>query len=616
MSDIKSDPANEKSAAHSEMLEHSEKKAIAMNLVENPLKKHDKAKVQADARAFCVERGLEEYSDLFAIGALVAREPNHFEDIDEVSDEYKGHLIYERENKWALSGWLWYASIVCAVGAAVQGWDQTGSNAANLSFPTEFGIAGSTGSDPWKVGAINSIIFLAGGGIGCWFSDPVNHLLGRRGEIFISGLILLVTPIGTGLAQSWQGMFAARFVLGIGLGMKNATVAVYSSEMAPARIRGALVMFWQLWVTFGIFLGYAANLAVKDTGKIAWRLQIGSAFIPALPLVLGIWFCPESPRWLMKKNKYAQAFASYLKIRQQPIIAARDLYYSHVLYEEELLMARGTNYFERLRDLFTVPRIRRATLASGMVMISQQMCGINIISFYSSTIFVDGGFTPTQALYASLGFGALNFVFATPALFLIDSFGRRSLLLFGFPMMFLWLLAAGLCFLISDSQPQLRTGLVAFFVYLFTIFYSFTEGPVCFQYSAEVFPTVHREQGMAWAVSINLFFAGVLGLTFPPMVAAMGQVGAFCFYAGLNLVALLGIFLLVPETKLYTLEELDQVFSVTHRTFIGHQTKLWIPYFIKRYVFFNKSAQEPPAIIARADEIDRLESSRDEKSDL
>lgn len=133
----------------------------------------------------------------------------------------------------------------------MQGWDQTGSNAANLSFPVEFGIDSSTGSDPWKVGAINSIIYLVGGGIGCWFSDPANYYFGRRGEIFISAVILFATPIGSGCAKSWQGLFAARFVMGIDLGMKNACVAVYSSEMAPARVRGALVMFWQLCVTFG-----------------------------------------------------------------------------------------------------------------------------------------------------------------------------------------------------------------------------------------------------------------------------------------------------------------------------------------------------------------------------
>lgn len=165
--------------------------------------------------------------------------------------------------------------------------------------------------------------------------------------------------------------------MGIGIGAKNATVPIYSAEMAPHRVRGALVMFWQLWVVAGIFLGLLANIAVKDTGKLSWRLQFGSACIPSLILMLGIWFCPESPRWLMKKGRHAEAFKSMNKLRAHQIIAARDFYYSHVLYVEELKMARGAGYFQRLWDCFSVPRIRRANYGASTVMIAQQMCGIN-----------------------------------------------------------------------------------------------------------------------------------------------------------------------------------------------------------------------------------------------
>lgn len=165
--------------------------------------------------------------------------------------------------------------------------------------------------------------------------------------------------------------------MGIGIGAKNATVPIYSAEMAPARIRGALVMFWQLWVVVGIFLGFCANVIVKNTGKIAWRLQLGSAFIPSFILLLGIFFCPESPRWLMKHGKHAQGFQSMLRLRAHPIIAARDFYYSFVIYEEEMKEARGAGYFSRLKDCFTVPRIRRANYGASTVMIAQQMCGIN-----------------------------------------------------------------------------------------------------------------------------------------------------------------------------------------------------------------------------------------------
>lgn len=165
--------------------------------------------------------------------------------------------------------------------------------------------------------------------------------------------------------------------MGIGIGAKNATVPIYSAEMAPHRVRGALVMFWQLWVVAGIFLGLIANIAVKDTGDISWRLQFGSAFIPSFVLMCGIWFCPESPRWLMKKGRHAEAFQAMNKLRAHPIIAARDFYYSHVLYVEELKVARGAGYFQRLWDCFSVPRIRRANYGASTVMIAQQMCGIN-----------------------------------------------------------------------------------------------------------------------------------------------------------------------------------------------------------------------------------------------
>lgn len=169
-----------------------------------------------------------------------------------------------------------------------------------------------------------------------------------------------------------------------------------------------------MWTAFGIFLGFCANLAVYNVGPIAWRLQLGSAFIPAVPLVIGIYYCPESPRWLMKKGRYAQAYKSLLRLRNNPIQAARDLYYVHAQLEIEHSVIGSSNYLTRFIELFTVPRIRRATLASFTVMIAQQMCGINIVAFYSSSVFRQAGANNLTALLASFGFGLVNFVFAFP----------------------------------------------------------------------------------------------------------------------------------------------------------------------------------------------------------
>jgi hypothetical protein len=213
---------------------------------------------------------------------------------------------------------------------------------------------------------------------------------------------------------------------------------------------------------------------------------------------------------------------------------ARDLYYIHAQLVEESSIIGRSNYVKRFVELFTIPRVRRATLASFVVMIAQQMCGINIIAFYSSTVFADAGASDRNALLGSWGFGLVNFVFAFPAVFTIDTFGRRSLLLFTFPQMAWTLLAAGFCFYIPTSSKA-HLGMIELFILLFAAFYSPGEGPVPFTYSAEVFPLSHREVGMSWAVATCLFWAAVLSLTFPKIVAAFTIVGAFGFYACVTL---------------------------------------------------------------------------------
>lgn len=371
------------------------------------------------------------------------------------------------------------------------------------------------------------------------------------------------------------------------MGAKASTVPIYAAENCPAIIRGGLVMSWQMWTAFGIFLGFVANLAVYHVGAVAWRLQVGSAFIPAVPLVVGVYFCPESPRWYIKKGRYADAYRSLLRLRNTPVQAARDLYYIHAQIEEEAEIIGKSNYFTRFYELFTIPRVRRATLASFIVMLAQQMCGINIIAFYSSTIFVEAGASPLVALVASFGFGLVNFVFAWPAVWTIDTWGRRALLLFTFPQMAWTLLAAGLCFLIpKDDRAHL--GLIAFFVFLFAAFYSPGEGPVPYTYSAEVFPLSHREVGMSWAVATCLFWAAVLSISFPRILRAFTPTGAFGFYAALNVTAFVLIFLFVPETKQRTLEELDYVFAVPTRTHMKYQLFKSLPWWFKTQILRRK----------------------------
>ncbi|KAI1435588.1 sugar transporter-domain-containing protein [Xylaria sp. CBS 124048] len=564
--------------------------------IQNPLAGIPRDQLLADAEDFAHAHGLSEYVSLVRKGALVAQDPTSFEDIRgaEALDQAEIQALKrEVTHKWRVPLTLYLTIATCSIGAAVQGWDQEGSNGANLTFPTQFGIGSDSTHDVFLVGLINSAPYIGSALIGCWLSDPLNNRFGRRNTIFISAIFCLLTPIGGALTQNWQQLLVTRLLLGIGMGIKASTVPIFAAENSPASIRGALTMTWQMWTAFGIWLGTIANLVVGKVGPIAWRLQIGSAFIPAIPLCALILFCPESPRWYIKKGRYAEAMASLLKLRNTPIQAARDLYAIHAQVEVEVQAIGRSSYVSRFWDLFTVPRLRRASGAAFVVMIAQQLCGINIISFYSSTVFRAAGASDYTALLASFGFGAVNFIFAFPAFWTIDTFGRRALLLFTFPNMAWSLLAAGLFNLLPEKSTA-HIAVVAVFIYIFAAFYSPGEGPVPFAYSAEVFPLSHREVGMAFAVATNLFWAAVLGITFPKILSSLGVVGSFGLYAGFNVLGFILIFLWVPETKQRTLEELDYVFAVPSTMYIKYQFTKVVPWWFKRWVLFQRDATLEP----------------------
>ncbi|OQE28277.1 hypothetical protein PENSTE_c003G07457 [Penicillium steckii] len=561
--------------------------------IKNPLADLSQAQVLRDVEEFANQYQVTDILPDLKKGALVARDPEGFETIPDLTESEVTALRDEVLHKWRQPKSLYFTIILCSIGAAVQGWDQTGSNGANLSFPDAFGIP-EDGSvrNQWLVGIVNAAPYIASACLGCWLSDPCNRILGRRGTIFISAIFCILTPIGSAFTQNWPQLFITRLLLGIGMGLKASTIPIFCAENTPAVIRGGLVMCWQLWTAFGIFLGFSANLAVKDTGALSWRLQLGSAFIPAVPLALGVYFCPESPRWYIRRGEMAKAYNSLCRLRNTPLQAARDLYYIHAQIQIEQSVIGESNYVTRFVELFTIPRVRRATLASFTVMIAQQMCGINIIAFYSSTVFSSAGANDTQALFASWGFGLVNFLFAFPAIWTIDTYGRRALLLFTFPQMAWTLLAAGFCFYVPGNGGA-HLGTIALFIFLFAAFYSPGEGPVPFTYSAEVFPLSHREVGMSWAVATCLGWAAVLSITFPRMLWAMTPTGAFGFYAGLNVTALIMIFLFVPETKQRTLEELDYIFAVPTRVHMKYQVCKALPYWFKRYIFRMDVELEP-----------------------
>lgn len=394
--------------------------------------------------------------------------------------------------------------------------------------------------------------YLACALLGCWLTEPMNRYLARRGTIFLSCLIAAVASIWEGLANSWVNLFIARFVLGLGIGTKSSTVPVYAAECSPAPIRGALVMMWQMWTAFGIMLGNLMGVAFMGlSDDLSWRLMLGSTVVLPLIVCAQVYFCPESPRWLIQHNKVDKAFRSFQTLRKTDLQAARDLYSAYVSVQIEQQVNKGKNFFTMFLELFTVPRNARATLASWIVMFMQQFCGVNVIAYYSTTIFTEAGYSIQSALLASMGTGILNWVFALPAFFTIDTWGRRNLLLFTFPCLALTLFWTGFSFWIDAGDPtsHKRVAMVTTGMYLFEIFYSPGEGPVPFVYSAEAFPLQVREVGMSWATATTWCFNFILSFTWPHLLRVFQPQGAFGWYAAWCLIGWVLVLLFVPETK-------------------------------------------------------------------
>ncbi|KAG1869386.1 hypothetical protein DFJ58DRAFT_765797 [Suillus subalutaceus] len=558
----------------------------------NPLRGIPHDRLMMDVEIFAQERGLTHLLPELKKGALVAQDSTCHDRLDIFSDEDKRILTEEVTHRWRQTPMLYYMVVMSSLAAAVQGMDEAVINGAQIIYPKQFGIGSGSKRDSWLIGLVNSAPYLCCATISCWMTHPLNHYLGRKKTIFITCMISFLTCIWSGLTNTWWHLFIARFFLGFGIGPKSATVPVYTAECSPAPIRGALVMMWQMWTAFGIALGDLIDLTfyfIPDTPGVTglnWRLMLGSAGIPGLIVCMQVLFAPESPRWLISKGRYEDAFNELCRLRFSRVQAARDLYYIHVLLEAENEMKKGRN---RVIEMFTIPRNRNAALASWVVMFGQQFCGVNVIAYYSSTIFLDSGFSQVAALASSLGFGALNWVFALPAVFTIDTYGRRNLLLFTFPCMAICLLITGFSFW-STSETGRVAG-VSIGIYLFAIFYSPGEGPVPFTYSAEAFPLYIRDLGMSFATATTWFWNFILSITWPSLVLAFKPQGAFGWYAAWCCILWVLILLFVRETKGKTLEELDQIFAVPLGAHAAYGLRQ-IPYGIKKFVLFQNPVPE------------------------
>ncbi|KXH62808.1 hypothetical protein CSAL01_12712 [Colletotrichum salicis] len=534
-------------------------RASTAALLRNPLVGLTYDEILKDADTFTETKGLQEHREIFRKGALVAQvinRPDGFESVAALDEEEKAVLRKEVTHRWHQPMALYFLCALCAGSAIVQGMDQTAVNGAQEFYYETFGLQ----DDPTMQGLVNGAPYLCSALVGCWSSPVLNKYTGRRGTIFISCFVSVVTGFWMAAADSWYNLLIARFFLGFAVGAKSSTTPVYSAESTPKTIRGALTMMWQMWTAFGIALGFIVSVAFAKTDFLGpntqWRWMLASTSVPPLIVMLQ---------------------------------AARDMYYAHKLLEIETKARSGRNW----KDFFTVRRNRRAALSSYFVMFMQQFCGINAMMYYSTNIFETSGFDRSTALLTSMGMGLINWLFALPAFYTIDTFGRRNLLLVTFPLMSLCLFFTGFSFYIPQDTTA-RLACVATGIYLFAAVYSPGAGPVPFTYSAEAFPLHIRDIGMSSATAVTWGFNFIISFTWPQMIASFGVTGAFMWYACWNLVGFVVAYFFLPETKNLTLEELDSVFDVKSRDHAAYYASK-MPWYAKKYVL-RKDVEPFPAL--------------------
>lgn len=298
----------------------------------------------------------------------------------------------------------------CCLASTVQGWDQVANG--NLGWTDAFGIQVDP-RDPtkrggtWKFAIVQAVPWFSASILGSYLSDPLSEFTGRRGALFTAALCSFTSSVAGSRVTSWKALVGTRVMLGLGIGGKASIVPVLESEVLPPSKRGRLLVSWQVFDAAGIFFGSIACYILRGS----WRSQILSGAIPAFALLVATFAACESPRWLLIQGRYTKAFTTLLRLRKERRLALKELVSIHyqTQAERELLIRHKmddesslgislfeselgrTSWWERFRNMFFIPRIRRAATAAMIVMISQQLSGINIYAFLATQFYSTAG---------------------------------------------------------------------------------------------------------------------------------------------------------------------------------------------------------------------------------
>ena len=441
-------------------------------------------------------------------------------------------------------------TIVATFGGLLFGYDTGVINGALEPMKEDLGLT------PYTEGLVTSTL-LAGAAIGAFVCGRLNDTLGRKKTLTILAVLFFVGTLGGVFAPNIEVMIPSRVILGFAVGGASVTVPVYLAELAPTERRGSLAGRGELAIVVGQMLAFIMNAIIGNVWadhEGVWRYMLAVAAIPAVALFVGMLQMPESPRWLIARDRHDDALEVLLQVRSEERARA-EMEEVEFLHEEEVQANMGG-----WKDL-KVPWIRRIFIAGIGVAIAQQCTGINSIMYYGTQVLTEAGFSASAALIANVANGVLAVVGSTICLFwLMDRVPRRTLIIGGFVAT---TTAHALIVISSFLMPAglARAYVILFFMVLFVFCMQLALNIPVWVIISEMFPLDIRGLGMGVCIFCLWVANAIIAFAFPILVDAIQIQGAFLVFVVLGLVAIAFLKVMLPETKDRSLEELEEDFA-------------------------------------------------------
>jgi SP family arabinose:H+ symporter-like MFS transporter len=375
--------------------------------------------------------------------------------------------------------------------------------------------------------------------IGGWPSE----FFGRRKTLLWVGIIYLISAVGSALSPEVLSFMVSRFLGGLGIGISTVVAPMYISEIAPPKYRGRLTGMFQFNIVFGILVAFLSNSLLRGTGENDWRWMLGVMAIPAFLFGLFCFGLPESPRWLIVHNKSREGGLAVLK-KISPDLTTNEL--DSLANEIEA----SANDRRKSRFLFSKSLLKPILLAF-FIAFFNQLSGINAVLYYAPRIFQMTGLGSQAALLQSVGIGITNLIFTLIALWMIDRFGRRTLLFIG---SIGYITTLGLT---AWAFSTSRFGIVPMCIFGFVGSHAIGQGAVIWVFISEIFPNTQRAFGQSFGSFTHWFFAASITLLFPLMAERLPPQTIFGFFCGMMVLQLIWVLFFVPETKGVSLEEME-----------------------------------------------------------